>query len=103
MRDDLPGDPQRDVREIKRAVRGGRPSITLPAIIELVFGAITAIAGLIWFVALFLWVPEVVSSTVWIGGGVFVVILLAVPTAAIYKLRRGGIETLSTLIREVTG
>jgi len=65
---------------------------------ELVFGSLTALVGIVWFVSI-IWVPDTIDGATWMGLGMLGLGLFGAPTAAIYWLRRGGVVTVKRVVR----
>lgn len=83
-------------RELRRS-DGGLDS-GLPAMIELGFGSLSALAGLTW-VLMLLWVPDPIDGGTWMGFGMLGLVLFGLPTGLIYVLRRGGAEVVREVVR----
>lgn len=76
--------------------------LTPPAAIELGFASLTAVVALAWLVSL-LWVPDTINGQTWMGLGALGMVMFGAPAAAIYALRRGGMQVLQTVIRDMVG
>lgn len=90
--DDLISD---DIENIRN--RQGGMDRTLPAMVELGFLSLTALAGVGWLIALF-FTPDPIPSGVWLGGGMLAVGAFGFPAAVIYIMRRGGPRMISDAI-----
>jgi hypothetical protein len=86
------GDDIEKFRELRRRDSGGWVKV------ELIFGSLTALVGLVWFVSI-IFVPDQIDGAAWMGLGMLGLGLFGAPTAAIYWLRRGGIVTCKRVIR----
>lgn len=96
-RDDLPGDPQEDLKKARRAMRSDGWSWSWAAAIEGVFGALTGLVGIGWLVALW-FTPDPISGQLWLFGGMFALLCIGGPTMLVYFLRRGGVRTIERAI-----
>jgi len=81
----------------------GDMSMDPPAILELVFISLTAVTVLAWFASMFLLVPDTIPSKVWMGGGLFGLVVFGVPAALVFFLRRGGVEVVRAVVRGFVG
>lgn len=100
MNDDLDDAVQRDLEQFRRLQQNGGVDTSVPALVELIFASIAAVIALVWFAAMFLWVPDPVPGTVWMGFGLFGLGIFGGAAGLIYVLRRGGATTIRVLVRE---
>lgn len=96
-RDDMPGDPQEDIKKVRRAIRSGGRSWSWAEAIEGVLGGLTGLIGVGWLAAL-MWTPDPISGQLWLFGGMFALLCVGGPTALVYFLRRGGVRTIERAI-----
>lgn len=100
---DTPGDLQKDLEKFREfRNRDGGLTTSVPSLLELAFGSLTALLGIVWLVSLW-WVPDVIAGETWMGLGILGIVLVGLPFLAIYWFRRGGIDVLRALLREVVG
>lgn len=74
--------------------------LTPPAALELAFASLTALVALGWLVSL-LWVPDTINGQTWMGLGALGMVMFGAPAAAIYGLRRGGMDIVKRVIRDM--
>jgi hypothetical protein len=96
-RDDLPGDPQKDIQKARRAMRTDGMSWSWASAIEGLLLSLTGLVGLGWIVALW-FTPTPISGELWLFGGMFAMFCFGAPTALVYFLRRGGVKQIERAI-----
>lgn len=101
MVDDIERMAQQDVQKI-RQYQGGDVEATIPNLVELVLGGLTALHAVVWFGAILL-VPDTIDGTTWMGLGLLGLVLFGGPAGLIYWLRRGGAETIRAVVQNMTG
>lgn len=96
--DELPGDVSDDLDKFRQLRKRDRDGWDLGGLVEGAFATLTAIGGLVWFASMW-WVPDTLTGTEWMGFGALIGVMFGLPAVAIYVLRRGGAQTIQTLIR----
>lgn len=79
--------------------RGKGMDTSIPAMLELGFGAVTLLIGFVWLVSLY-WVPDPIDGQVWMQAGMLGLLIFGGPAGLIFMLRRGGSEVLMAMVRE---
>lgn len=102
MSTDPSGMLEDDLETISSLWSGDGMDTSIPALVELAFGSLTAISALAWIVLLF-FVPDVVGGQAWMALGGLALVLFGVPAGVVYVLRRGGSDVLMAMIREHAG
>lgn len=97
--DDLPGSVEDDVQKF-RELRQRDGNRSIPALIEGAFAMLLGLCALAWFASMW-WVPDTISGTEWMGFGGLIAVMFGLPAGAIYWLRRGGVEVIQALIRQL--
>jgi len=87
-----------DIDKFRELESGGGFDLTPPAAIEIGFASLTAVVALGWLVSL-LWVPDTIDGQTWMGLGTLGLVMFGAPAAAVYALRRGGMEIVRDVIR----
>lgn len=100
MNDDLNDAVQQDLQQYRRLRENGGFDTSIPALVELGFASIAAVIALVWFAAMFLWVPNPLSGSVWMGFGLFGLGVFGGAAGLIHLLRNGGAATIRALVRE---
>lgn len=91
-----------DMEKFRELEGSGGFDMSPPAVIELAFASLTALVALGWLVSL-LWVPDAINGQTWMGLGALGMVMFGVPAGAIYVLRRGGIDVVKAVIRDMVG
>jgi len=99
-RDDIPGDPQKDLEKFRRMRRQDN-SRSAGGWLEAILGLAAAIVAAAWFVTMWLWVPDPIDGPTWMGLGALGMSVTGLPAAIIYYGRRGGARVAKQLIQEV--
>lgn len=99
MNDDFNELARKDLEKVS-AYQGQGLDTSLPAMIELGFGSLTALVAICWFVAMY-WVPDPIPGTTWFGVGMVGLVLFGLPAGTIFVLRRGGADVVRAIAQSM--
>ena len=101
MNDDINEMAREDVEKFKN-LSGDGMEWSLPAMIELVLGALTTGVVLTWLISMY-WVPDPIDGSIWMGLGMLGAAVFGLPLAVIVVMRRGGADVIRAVVRGVVG
>lgn len=87
-----------DIDKFRELETGDGFDLTPAAALEIAFASLTALVTLGWLVSL-LWVPDTINGQTWMGLGTLGLAMFGAPAAAVFALRRGGMEIVRDVIR----